>query len=170
MSETQTLYKLIILYMLNRVTFPLSNAQLSEFILGNEYTDYFTFQQSIFELTEAGLIRQESTSNASLCHITEQGRTTLNYFQKKISLSIRKDIDTYLTEHKHKLRNEISTPASYYTAPSGDFAVRCRILERDSTLLDLTLCVPAEAQAKAVCDHWRNKSQEIYASLMQTLL
>ena len=39
MSETQTLYKLIILYMLNRVTFPLSNAQLSEFILGNEYKD-----------------------------------------------------------------------------------------------------------------------------------
>lgn len=29
MSETQTLYKLIILYILNHVAFPLSNAQLS---------------------------------------------------------------------------------------------------------------------------------------------
>lgn len=170
MSETQTLYKLIILYMLNRVTFPLSSAQLSEFILGNEYTDYFTFQQSVFELTEAGLIRLETTGNASLCHITEEGRTTLNYFQKKISLSIRKDIDSYLTEHKLKLRNELSTPSSYYASASGDFAVRCRILERDSTLLDLTLSVPAEAQAKAICDHWRDKSQEVYASLMQSLL
>ena len=170
MSETQTLYKLIILYMLNRVTFPLSSAQLSEFILGNEYTDYFTFQQSVFELTEAGLIRQESTSNASLCHITEEGRTTLQYFQNKISLSIRKDIDAYLTEHKLKLRNELSTPARYYVSAAGDFAVRCRILERNSTLLDLTLSVPTETQARTVCDHWRDKSQEIYASLMQTLL
>ena len=45
MSETQTLYKLIILYILNHVAFPLSNAQLSEFILDKEYTDYFTLQQ-----------------------------------------------------------------------------------------------------------------------------
>lgn len=57
MSETQTLYKLIVLYMLNRVTFPLSNAQLSEFILDREYTDYFTLQQALFELTDSSLIR-----------------------------------------------------------------------------------------------------------------
>ena len=77
MSETQTLYKLIILYMLNRVTFPLSNAQLSEFILEKEYTDYFTLQQAIFELDSSGLIRLETVRNTTLCHITEEGRTTL---------------------------------------------------------------------------------------------
>ena len=52
MAETQTLYKLIILYMLDKVDFPLSNAQLSEFILEKEYTDYFTLQQVISELVE----------------------------------------------------------------------------------------------------------------------
>lgn len=170
MSESQTLYKLIILYMLNRVAFPLSNAQLSEFILGKGYTDYFTLQQTIFDLTETNLIRQESVNNTTLCHITEEGRTTLTYFQKKISLSIRKDIDNYLTEHKHELRNELSTPANYYAAENGEFAVRCRVLERDSVLLDLTLTVPVEAQAKAICSHWRDKSQEIYSTLMQSLL
>ena len=34
MSETFTLYKLIILYMLSKVDFPLTNAQISDFILG----------------------------------------------------------------------------------------------------------------------------------------
>ena len=33
MSESFTLYKLIILYMLDKVDFPLTNAQLSDFIL-----------------------------------------------------------------------------------------------------------------------------------------
>ncbi len=65
MSETQTLYKLIILYMLNRVTFPLSNAQLSEFILEKEYTDYFTLQQAIFELNDSNLIRLEPKLTAA---------------------------------------------------------------------------------------------------------
>ena len=170
MSETQTLYKLIILYMLNRVTFPLSNAQLSEFILEKEYTDYFTLHQAIFELDESGLIRLETSRNATLCHITEEGRTTLIYFEKKISSAIREDIDTFLSEHKYKLRNEHSTPADYYRTPAGEFAAHCRVLERDSTLIDLTLTVPVEAQAKAICSHWRDKSQEIYATLIQKLL
>ena len=36
MAETLTLYKLIILCMLDKVEFPLSNAQISEFILEKE--------------------------------------------------------------------------------------------------------------------------------------
>ena len=35
-----TLYKLIILYMLQNVNFPLSNTQISDFILEKEYTNY----------------------------------------------------------------------------------------------------------------------------------
>ena len=170
MSETQTLYKLIVLYMLNRVTFPLSNAQLSEFILDKEYTDYFTLQQSLFELTDSGLIHPEKLHNTTLYHITEEGRTTLTYFETKISSAIREDIDTFLSEHKYKLRNERSTPASYYQTPTGEYAAHCRVLERESTLVDLTLTVPLEAQAKAICDHWRGKSKELYATLIQSLL
>ena len=170
MTETQTLYKLIILYMLNRVTYPLSNSQLSEFILEKEYTDYFTLQQTIHELTEAKLIRQEAVHNTTLYRITEEGRTTLTYFVKKISSAIREDIDTFLSEHKYELRNEHSTPADYYRTTTGEFAAHCRVLERDSVLMDLTLTVPVEAQAKAICDHWKGKSQEIYATLIQSLL
>ena len=38
MSETYTLYKLIVLYMLDKVDFPLTTSQISEFILEKEYT------------------------------------------------------------------------------------------------------------------------------------
>ena len=41
MTDALTLYKLIILYMLDKVDFPLTNSQLSEFILDKGYTDYF---------------------------------------------------------------------------------------------------------------------------------
>ena len=170
MSETQTLYKLIILYILNHVAFPLSNAQLSEFILDKEYTDYFTLQQSLFELTDSALIHPEKLHNTTLYHITQEGRTTLTYFEKKISSAIREDIDTFLSEHKYQLRNERSTPAHYYQTSSGEYAAHCRVLEKDSTLMDLTLTVPVEEQAKAICDHWRDRSKELYATLMQSLL
>ena len=56
MAETFKLsYKLIVLYMLNRVDFPLTNSQISEFILDEGYTTYFKLQQALSELIESRL-------------------------------------------------------------------------------------------------------------------
>ena len=49
-QDPLTLYKLIILYMLGRVKFPLTTAQISSFILEKEYTNFMTLQQVISEL------------------------------------------------------------------------------------------------------------------------
>ena len=40
MAEPFTIYKLTILYMLDKAGFPLSNTQISNFFLEQEYTDY----------------------------------------------------------------------------------------------------------------------------------
>ena len=48
--------------MLNQVDFPLTNSQISEFILDKGYTTYFKLQQALSELLESGFIREESTS------------------------------------------------------------------------------------------------------------
>ena len=64
LSDPITLYKLMILYMLDHVNFPLTNSQLTDFFLDHEYTTYFTLQQALNELKEAGLIRMESTHNS----------------------------------------------------------------------------------------------------------
>ena len=60
MTSTFKLYKLIILYMLNKVDFPLTNSQISEFILDEGYTTYFKLQQALSERPESGFIREES--------------------------------------------------------------------------------------------------------------
>ncbi len=49
MADAQTKYKLIILYMLRKVTFPLSNSQITEFMIEKEYTDYFHIQEALNE-------------------------------------------------------------------------------------------------------------------------
>ena len=46
-QEPLTLYKLIVLYLLNKVSFPLTMAQVSDLILEKEYTSYLTLQQVI---------------------------------------------------------------------------------------------------------------------------
>ena len=170
MSDSQTLYKLMILYMLNQVNFPLSNAQLCEFILDREYTTYFTLQQSISALLEAGFVQMKSVSNTSLYELTEEGQNTLDYFKSRISTAIREDIDAFLADHRYELRNETSMLADYYETPQGEYAARCQVKDKESTLIELTLTVPTEEQASSICANWKQKNEEIYAYLMGELL
>ena len=118
MSEAFTLYKLIVLYMLEKVDFPLTNGQISEFILEKGYTTYFTLQQAISEMVTAGFIREESTHNRTLYHLTEEGSETIQFFKSNISPAIRKDVDTFMAEKAYELKTKcLSRQTTIQTVP-----------------------------------------------------
>lgn len=170
MAEPNTLYKLIILYMLEKVDFPLTNTQISDFFLEKEYTDYFTIQQVIHDLIDSDLIRFESTHSNTQYLATAAGKETLKYFQDKISDSIQEDVLAYFSNKKMELKNENSILADFYKTPDKGYAVRCQIRERGSSILDLTLSVKTKEQAEAICQNWNNASSDVYALLMDNLL
>lgn len=170
MSDSFTLYKLIVLYMLEKVDFPLTNGQISEFVLDKGYTTYFKLQQTLAEMVDARFIREEITHNRTLYHLTEEGASTLHFFGNKISPAIKKDIDAFLEEHRYELKNEVAVKADYFPNNFGEFSVRCKVIENEASLIDLTLTVPSEKEAQAIINNWRQKSEEVYALLMKTLL
>jgi len=169
-SDTFMLYKLIILYILSRVKFPLTNAQLTAFILEKEYTNYFNIQQAISELLDDDFISCETVRNSSLFSITESGLQTLHFFDNMISQGIKDDIEDYLAKNKHILQEEVSTTAEMYLVRKGEYMVHLKAVERESTLIDLSLTVPSEEEASIMCNNWKSKSSEIYAYLMSSLL
>lgn len=170
MADTTTLYKLIILKMLEQAASPLTGSQISEFILGKEYTNYFTLQQVLSDLQNAGLIDLSSQPGTSLFRITAAGTDTLNYFQGKLSDAILQDIRNFLKEKEVDIRNVLSVSTDYFPGTDSNLLVRCRVQEKNSTLVDLTLSVPSEKEAEAICANWKEKNQEIYAYLMKSLL
>ena len=170
MPEPFTLYKLIVLYMLQKVDFPLTNSQISEFVLERGYTTYFTLQSVLSELAESGMIRQETIRNTSYYTLSETGEEALRYFQNRISPPIRDDIDNYLRENKMQLRDEVSIIANYYKNTADEYSVHCVVKEKYSNPIELTVTVPDEAQASTVCLNWKQKCQKIYEFVMKELL
>lgn len=170
MAEPFTIYKLTILNMLDKVDFPLSNTQLTDFFLEHEYTDYFRVQQVISDLLDAELIRTESTHNNTHYYITAAGKETLNLLKDKISDAIELDIINYFAENKLELRNDNSIIADYYRTPNRDFAVRCQYRQKDTNLIDLTLTVKTKEQAEAICNNWKKQNEEVYMYLMDILM
>ena len=82
-SESLMLYKLIILYILDRMDFPITNTELTSFILEKEYANYITIQQTLEDLIEDGYIAVEHSHNTFLYRITPSGRETLSFFYTK---------------------------------------------------------------------------------------
>ena len=169
LQDPLTIYKLIVLYMLNRVTFPLTAAQISDFILEKEYTNFLTLQQVLNELSDAGLIGLETVRNRTLLSITEEGKNTLSFFENRISEAIKQDINEFLHEKEYALRNEVSILGDYYKSTSGEYEAHLVAKDRGIRLVDITLSVPTEETASAICDNWQKKNQDIYQFLVQQL-
>jgi len=169
LQDPLTLYKLIVLYMLNRVSFPITTAQISSFILEKEYTNFLTLQQVISELNEAEMINTRTLNNRTLLLITEEGRETLHFFENRISDAIKAEIHQFFLENELDLRDEVSVLSDYYKSTSGDYEAHLVAKERNNNMIELTLSVPTKEVASAICDNWQKKSQEIYQYLVNQL-
>lgn len=107
MAQPFTLYKLIVLYMLDNSQSPLTNSQISDFILEKEYTNYFHLQQTLSELIDSSLIESHTRQNASYYTMTEKGRTTLHFFCDEISSEIKDEIQKFLKKSARNFRQSL---------------------------------------------------------------
>lgn len=155
--------------MLDRVTFPLTTAQIGEFILNKEYTNFLTLQTVFSELTETGLASSRTILNRTQLLITDEGRSTLHYFENRISDTIKAEIRDYLKEHRLELRNESSTLGNYYRLVTGEYEAELIIKEKENDLVNIKINVPTEELAAAVCNNWQKRNKEIYKYLTEEL-
>lgn len=170
MTEPQTLTKLIVLYMLDKVDFPITKAQIYDFILEKEYSNYFTLTQATFELTEDGFIESSSTHSSTFLTLTDKGRDTLTFFQNRISEGIKSDINKYYEDHKLQIVNDVSVMTNYYRTSGGDYVADLSAREKSEDLINIRINMPTEDSARAVCEHWRDSSSDIYSFILEKLL
>ncbi len=170
-SDKLTQVKLIILYMLARVDFLMTAAQISEFVLGRDYADYMLLTQAQGELKENGLISQAPHShNATELSITTEGRDTIKYFGSRLPDFIKNDIENYFADNAFELRNELAVKGDYVqNLATGEYETRLIIKDRDVTTLDMTLSVPTEEIAEHIVDVWKEKAGGVFQYITNEL-
>jgi len=168
-QDPLTLYKLIVLYMLDKVDFPLTKAQVMDFILEKEYTNFLTLQQAISELIDAEMVKAKSLRNRTHLELTNDGKETLEFFGNRISTQIKEEINDYFKENKFQLKNEVSVISNYYKSTSGEYEANLVIKEKKINLISLTMSVPTEELAASICEKWETANQEVYSLLVDKL-
>ena len=169
-SESIKLYKLIILYFLNRTKNEITNAILSDFILEYGYTDYFSIQETLKNLTNDGLICASRTRTASYYTITEKGRETLNFFCSQLPKDTMQQINDYMSKHKIQITENTSVRTDYTKTALDEYLARCSVVERGCTVFEVALNVLTEEEAIDVCRRFKEKSGAIYSFLYKELV
>lgn len=160
--------KLIILYVLNKIKTGLSREQLAYIIVQNLQMRYIDIQVDIDELIGEDLIHDESADAKLL--ITPDGSEMVKQLGDRVPEFTREMLSAFIKNNKSKIFKETRTDATYEEVSPDDYQVTLSLVENNINLMRLTVSCPDKAQALALCDHWKRHTQEIYASVMQSLI
>ncbi len=163
--------KLILLYLIQKMAFPLSNSEICQFALEKNYMDYFSAQQYLSELVEAHLLKQNKHKNDTRYTLTQKGKDMIHYFISHLSENIKKEIDSYVQQNKKRIHTESEVTARYFLQPNNDYLVKCTLCDGDGTnLMEISLPVATKEQAKWICDNWKNNITRIYGTILNALI
>ena len=167
--EALLLYKLIILFMLDRTDDAMTNTIISDFVVGKGYTTLFNLHETLSELIDNHFISTDMIRDTIHYKITDPGEEALSYLENHLSYEIKQDILEYLKASKISVKEESEIFADYYNNDNNWYTVQCVIKDRKETLMDLKFDVPSKSQAETICNNWRSKSSGIYEYLINQL-
>ena len=90
--------------------------------------------------------------------------------RRERSEKIKQEVREYLKSTGFKAQERIVTPADYYITKHGTYSVRCQLIEKGNSLIDLNIAAPNLEAAQSICKKWSTHYQEIYAKIMEELL
>lgn len=166
--------KLLLLYLIEKMDLPLSRGQITEYVRQAEYMDYYTLQQTLAEMVEGGYLEntQENTqdTNTTRYTITEEGQTTLEYFEKHIPVPIRTKINNYVRDNRRIIKKDYENTATYFPNVENDeFMVKCGVYEDERVLMELFISVDTRDQAKLIQSNWKANANILYGRIIETL-
>ncbi|PJI09663.1 MULTISPECIES: DUF4364 family protein [Clostridium] len=161
--------KLLLLYILHKLKFPISRNQFTEIILENNFMNYFILQQYITELISCDFVKITKKEDKHRLSITNKGSKVLTLFINRLGADKKDLIDKYIESNLHNIKNAISVTADYTIADKNSFIVDLKAMENEITLIDIKLNVVSNKQARELCSKWKSSSSELYNKIINLL-
>lgn len=161
--------KLLILYIMDKMNFELTNSQIAKLVVNINEINYFYLQQYISQLIEDEFVECRVENENRFYRITASGKQALDFFKTMVRASTRERIDRIVKENTPNLRTETQVSADYTPHDNGGFTVSCRISEDSACLVELNLLAGTREQSRLICRNWESHSQEIYSEIIRLL-
>ena len=163
-------YKLLILYILDRVDIPMTNSEITQFVLENNYMNYFMVQQFLSELVTSKFIEFSTKDGNEYYHLSNAGKDTLNFFINRIPKKLMSKVDKMYENKKEEMIKETQIVSNYYKKNDTEYIVNLKVIEKEITLFNFSLNVVSNKQAKLICNNWKKNPQIIYKKILDLLI
>lgn len=169
MESSIAIYKLIVLYLLDRADDEIAMGRVSNFLIENAYVDFEMLLSTYSQIERDGYLTGRSVGDTMFLRITEEGHAVVRMFRNQLSDDIRGKVDSYLKENGHQLREDRSVRGEYYKASYGGYIAHMAVYEDHKNLFTLDLNVPDEATARHIIANFKANSSDVYGAVVGQL-
>ena len=168
-SETLAEKKALILYIMDKVSKPISNEALLKLTISIDNMNYFYFQQFLLDLLENKYIINYSKENESLYELTKEGKKALKLVKDIIPGIIKFRVDNTFKETLNEFEEKTSVTSDFIPHNENEYSVKCKIVENNQILFDLQLYAGSREQAKSISEYWNKNADKIYPKILEIL-
>lgn len=164
--------KLMLLFIFEKMEFPLTDASISEIIVANpNWMSYMDFRTVIYQLVESRFIMRTGNSGDSMFALTQSGKSCLSHFYGKIPASIREEITAYAKDNKQKFKRSQEYNYDYFKNADGTYTTVLRIREFSASenVLEIRMRLQTRSEAIRATSRWRDKAPQSYEALYNIL-
>ena len=159
--------KVLILYVMSRVNYPVTVQQIYELCYQDECLSYFDVCTAVPEMVNS-LHLQELEDG---CYqITEKGRADGSLTQDSIAYSVRQRAENAVARFNRQIRRSSFVKTHILPRDNGDFSVVLSLDDDMGNLMTLELMAPDQRQAVRLSRLFEKKAEAVYNLTMAELL
>lgn len=163
--RTKNEIKVLIGYLLNRLSEPFTKEQLDEIICGEELANYFEMSQALSELVDSGNVNFENNELT----ITEKGRRNSEILEHDIPFTVREKALNAAVRLQTRLKRERENKIVIDRLENG-CNVTLSVVDGDDEMMSVKLFVADYEQALSVKERFLEDPVKIYSNIVALLL
>ena len=161
--------KVLILYILNKINRGITDSDLLKIISSINNINYFYFRDILIDLVESKLVGTYTKEEQNVYEITPEGKNSLELTIDMLPGIIKLKADNVFKQELFEIADEESISAEYIPESENDYTVKCKIVENNKTVFEVSIFAGSNEQAKNISDNWRKNAKQIYPKIMNLL-
>lgn len=159
--------KVLILFVMARVGYPVSSQQIYELCYQDDCLSYFDVCTAIPELVKSGHLKE---LEGEQFEITDKGRADGGLTENSVAYSVRCRAENAVARFNRQIRKSSFVKTQVLPRDGGDFSVILSLDDEQGNLMTLTLMAPDQRQAVRLGKFFEKKADLIYNMTMAELL
>ncbi|MEG0664225.1 MAG: DUF4364 family protein [Clostridia bacterium] len=160
--------KVLICYLINAVSEPVTKSQVNEIIQTNYLANYFDFSQCFEELINSKHLELAFKNDETYYNLTSDGAKTSKVLEIVIPSSVREKVAAAAIQMMSKYKTLAKAKATVKKDETG-YVVDFSCLSNGKKHFNAQLCLPDEDMANMIKDNFLKNPDKIYGAVLTLL-